>query len=231
MVRRWCAGGAEDRTGSLRARAWSPTRGGDASRRPSGGLRGLRRRRFGRARRTAVISSPSRSGSMATPSQASRCAMRARKRCRMLAHPTCEHESVEPFEGGDASAEERHEPVQVDVEREARIVVVPLAGARACRPTPDRPSSPLRWVSTSARSSTRSASHSTAPGSSEPERVAMTRPSSGREPHRGDDAAAVEGGAERVAATEVGDDDPPCLRRRARPPGPTDQAWERPWNP
>ena len=155
----------------------------------------------------------------------------------VLADAAGEHQRVEPAERGDAAADRASRAGGRRRRRRA---------ARRCRPhrtrsstsrmsaSPHRPSSPLSCSSTCAEVVAVVGvlrSHSTAPGSSAPERVAITRPSSGREAHRGHDAAAVEHRAERRAATEVRDDDPACVRRDARATRRADQACERPWNP
>ena len=84
---------------------------------------------------------------------------------------------------------------------------------------PDRPSSPLRWVEhigevvdSIGQPQHRSGVERAGAGGHD---EAVER----GEAHRGGDAAAVEGGAERVAATEVGDDDPPCLGGELGHPG------------
>ena len=59
-----------------------------------------------------------------------------------------------------------------------------------------------------ARARARAAGRASAPGSTEPERVAIGTPSSGREAHRRVDRAAVEDRRDRAAAAEVADDEP-----------------------
>ena len=103
---------------------------------------------------------------------------------------------------------------------------------------PARPSRPERCSSVAASSAggipTCSSSHRTRPGSTLPERVAITRPSSGVKPivvstERPSRTAASDAPAPRWQVTSrrpVGGS-----RRAARPPAATAYAWDRPWKP
>ena len=83
-------------------------------------------------------------------------------------------------------------------------------------PVPASPSSPLSRSRTCSRSSSVCrASQSTAPGSTVPLRVAITRPSSGVNPIVVVDARPSRSAAQRLTAAEVGDDDAARLRARA----------------
>ena len=94
--------------------------------------------------------------------------------------------------------------------------------ARACAP------------STAAVEPSCSISHSSSPGSTLPERVAITSPSSGVKPIVVSTRAAVGDRAQRRARAEVAADDPQARRaerRAARGTRCATHAWERPWKP
>ena len=96
---------------------------------------------------------------------------------------------------------------------------------RACRPVPASPAAPTRARAPSASSATgtpcRCASHSTSPGSTLPDRVAITRPSSGVKPIVVSTERPPRTAAQRGARAEVARDDArvravaPAARRRA----------------
>ncbi len=113
----------------------------------------------------------------------------------------------------------------------------PAAARRTTSPRPGVPASPAtpdRWYSVSATSAgSRPASvtsHSTAPGSTEPDRVAMTRPSSGVNP--------MVVSIERPSRTAHSDAPAPRWQTTIRPgrapsatARPAAYSWDRPWNP
>ena len=109
---------------------------------------------------------------------------------RALADPAGEGEHVEAAERGRHRRDRRAQAVEVDVERERaprgsprRARARAARACRRCRPArAGRSGARARRPARLAESASCSSSHSSSPGSTLPERVAITRPSSGVKP-------------------------------------------------